>query len=148
MHPFLAITFRCIAFAPILLRADDPTSDGAHFVVETLAGRMIPTKQPENSMSFAPSCCHSGKKCSARVKRACSYRRLGSASTSVSTACLAAGASSCSLSAVFMAQELSCETSLFMRSLTPNKSFGEISMTRHRSGMRVEATAFVPFSYF
>ena len=55
----------------------------------------------------------------------------------------AAGASSCSLSAVFMAQELSCETSLFMRALTPNKSFGEISMTRHRSGMRVEATAFV-----
>jgi hypothetical protein len=47
-----------------------------------------------------------------------------------------------------MAQELSCETSLFMRSLTPNKSFGEISKIRHRSVMRVEATAFVPFSYF
>jgi hypothetical protein len=31
--------------------------------------------------------------------------------------------------------------------LTPNRSFGDISSTRHKSPMRVAATAFVPFSY-
>ena len=40
-----------------------------------------------------------------------------------------------------MAQELSCESSLSMRSLTPNKLFGAICSIRQRAGMRVEATA-------
>ena len=35
-----------------------------------------------------------------------------------------------------------------MRALTPNKSFGEISSVWHRAGIRVDATALPPFSYF
>jgi hypothetical protein len=114
-----------------------------------ICDRGYPLKSLEESPSIwqpqrlAPLCCHS-----VVDKPACDYRRLGRASISVSTAWLAPGVSSLSLSTVFMAQELSCETSLSMRSLTPNESFGDISSIRHRAGIRVEATAFVPFSYF
>jgi hypothetical protein len=51
---------------------------------------------------------------------ACGYRRLSKASISVSTACQALGVSFRSLSAVFIAPEFRCETSLSMRSLMPN----------------------------
>ena len=53
--------------------------------------------------------------------------RFDSASSSPSTVCRIAGDSSCILSAVFIAQESSCDSSPSMRALTPNKSFGEIS---------------------
>ena len=63
--------------------------------------------------------------------------RFDSASSSPSTVCRIAGDSSCILSAVFIAQESSCDSSPSMRALTPNKSFGEISSVWHRAGIRV-----------
>ena len=62
--------------------------------------------------------------------------RFDSASSSPSTVCRIAGDSSCILSAVFIAQESSCDSSPSMRALTPNKSFGEISSVWHRAGIR------------
>jgi hypothetical protein len=65
-----------------------------------------------------------------------------------SIACRMAGDASSNFNAIFMAQELSCDTSPSILELTPNKSFGAISNARHKSEIRVDATAFVPRSYF
>jgi hypothetical protein len=59
-----------------------------------------------------------------------------------------AGDASSNFNAIFIAQELSFDRSPFILELTPNKSFGVISRARHKSEIRVDATAFAPRSYF
>ena len=74
--------------------------------------------------------------------------RFGTALSMASIAWRSPGGASCNFNAAFMVQELSFDRSPSTLELTPNKSFGVISSARHKSGMRVDATAFVPRSYF
>ena len=74
--------------------------------------------------------------------------RFGAALSMASTARRMPGDESSSHKAIFMVQELSFDISPLILVLTPNKSFGVISSARHRSAIRVEATAFLPCSYF
>ena len=55
---------------------------------------------------------------------------------------------SSNFNAICMVQELSFDTSPSILELTSNRSFGVISNARHKSEIRVDATEFVPFSYF
>ena len=74
--------------------------------------------------------------------------RFGPALSMASIACRMAGDASSNFNATLMVQTLIFDTSLSILELTPNKSFGVISNARHKSEIRVDATAFVPFSYF
>ena len=65
-----------------------------------------------------------------------------------SIACRMGGDASSNFNATRMVQELSFEMSPSILELTPNRSFGVISDAPHKSEIRVDATAFVPFSYF
>jgi hypothetical protein len=53
-----------------------------------------------------------------------------------------AGDASSNFNATLMVQAHIFDTSLSILELTPNKSFGVISSARHKSAMRVDATAF------
>ena len=77
-----------------------------------------------------------------------SAHRFGTALSMASIACRIVGDASSNFNAIFMVQVPSLDTSLSILELTPNKSFGVISSARHKSEIRVDATAFVPRSYF
>src|SRR5580704_12400421 len=68
-------------------------------------------------------------------------RRFGPTWSMASIACRKAGDASSNFNAIFMVQELSFDTSLSILELTPNRSFGVISNARHKSEIRVDATA-------
>jgi hypothetical protein len=59
-----------------------------------------------------------------------------------------AGDASSNFNAIFIVQELSFGISPSILELTSNSLFGVISNARHKSEIRVDATAFVPRSYF
>jgi hypothetical protein len=75
-------------------------------------------------------------------------RRFGPAWSMASIACRMAGDASSNFNAIFIVQELSFGISPSILELTSNRLFGVISNARHKSEIRVDATAFVPRSYF
>jgi hypothetical protein len=61
------------------------------------------------------------------------FDRFEPASSMASIACRMAGDASSNFNAVFMVQELSFDMSPSILELTPNRSFGVVSNTRHKS---------------